>query len=173
AHCLVEAGQGEGVHAVAQQLAQDLHRLRITPLLARDRIEPHGSGIGVQRALHPDRAGFFVEMLDRAARMGDLVRTHRGIADKDQLIVMPIFVEDVPGGRALLEAAAIVLPHALVQAIVEVEELQVLELAGRRGEQLLAKLDERIHRSADVEEEQQLHGIVPLGAHVHVEPALF
>src|SRR3954467_11405937 len=30
----------------------------------------------------------------------------------------------------------------------------------------------RIHRSADVEEEQQFHRIVPLGPHAEVEPAL-
>jgi hypothetical protein len=50
--------------------------------------------------------------------------------------------------------------------------LEVLELGARRREQLLAQLDMRVHRAADVEEQQQLDRIVPLGPHVDVEPAL-
>ena len=33
-------------------------------------------------------------------------------------------------------------------------------------------LDMRVHRAADVEEQQHLHRVAPLGPHLHVEPAL-
>ena len=85
---------------------------------------------------------------------------------------MAVFVQDVPGVGALGEAAAVVLPHALVQAVVEIEEFEVLELGLRRREQLLAQLDERVHRSADIEEQQQLDRVVPLGPHADIEPTL-
>src|SRR3546814_15324740 len=70
------------------------------------------------------------------------------------------------------EAALVVLPHALVRAVVEIEEFEVLELARRGREQFLAELDERVHRAADIEKQQQLHRVVAFGAHVDVEPAL-
>ena len=104
--------------------------------------------------------------------MGDLVGAHRGVADEHDLPVVAEFVEHVPGRRALGEAAAIVLPQALIGAIVEVEEFEILELGMGGGEQFLADPDVRIHRAADVEQEQQFHRIVPLGPHVDVEPAL-
>src|SRR3546814_10920893 len=46
------------------------------------------------------------------------------------------------------------------------------DLARRGAEQLLAQLDERVHRPADVEEQQQLDRVAPLRAHADVEPAL-
>jgi hypothetical protein len=49
---------------------------------------------------------------------------------------------------------------------------EMLELGARRREQFLAEPDMAVHRSADVEEEKQLDRIVPLRAHVDVEPAL-
>ena len=55
----------------------------------------------------------------------------------------------------------------------EVEEFEVLEFRGGRAEQFLGDLDERIHRPADIEEQQQLDRIVPFGPHPDVEPALF
>src|SRR4051812_44518432 len=111
-------------------------------------------------------------MLDRAAGVGDLVGAHRGVADEDDLPVVAELVEHVPGRRALGEAAAIVLPQALIGAIVEVEEFEILELRRGGAEQLLAKPDVRVHRAADVEEEEQFHRIVALGPELDVEPAL-
>src|SRR3954453_22909549 len=169
---LVEAGEGQREHAVVHQLADDLGRGGVVPILLRRRVEPYCARIGVGEPLHPDRARFLVEMLDRAAGMGDLIGAHRGVADEDELIVVAEFVEHVPGRRPLGVTAAIVLPQALIGAIVEVEEFEILELARRRREQFLADLDVRVHRAADVEEEQQLHRIVALGAHADVEPAL-
>src|SRR3546814_2108341 len=92
-------------------------------------------------------------MLDRAAGMGDLIRAHRGIADERELVVVAEFVEQLRGRRTLGEAALVVLPHALVRAVVEIEEFEVLELARRGREQFLAELDERVHRAADRSEE--------------------
>ena len=48
---------------------------------------------------------------------------------------------------------------------------QVLELGARRREQLLADADVILHRPADIEEQQQLYGIVPLRHQLQVEPA--
>src|SRR3546814_8703124 len=87
--------------------------------------------------------------------MGDLIRAHRGIADERELVVVAEFVEQLRGRRTLGEAALVVLPHALVRAVVEIEEFEVLELARRGREQFLAELDERVHRAADIEKQQQ------------------
>src|SRR3546814_5636220 len=85
---------------------------------------------------------------------------------------MAIFVEDIPHRRAFGPAALVVLPHPFIGAVVEIKEFQILELARRGAEQLLAQLDERVHRPADVEEQQQLDRVAPLRAHADVEPAL-
>ena len=49
--------------------------------------------------------------------------------------------------------------------------LEMLELGPAGREQLLAHVHMAIHRSADVEEQQHLDRIVPLGTHMDVEPA--
>src|ERR1700722_8521030 len=141
-------------------------------MLLRDRIEPYRVRIGARDAFEPDRARFFIDVLDRAARHHDLVRRHRGVADEHHFVVVRIFVQHVPGRRAVGEASAILLPHALIEAVVEVEIFHVLEFAFRRREQFLDLLDMGIHRAADVEEHQNLHRIAPLGTHVHVEIAV-
>jgi len=50
-----------------------------------------------------------------------------------------------------------------VEAVVEVEELEMLELGARRGEQLLADANMRVHRAADVEQQQELHLVARSG----------
>src|SRR5262249_38756064 len=86
--------------------------------------------------------------------------------------VVAELVEHVPGRGALGEAAPIVLPYALVDRVVEVEEFEILELAGRRREQLLAQLDPGIHRAPDDEEQQQLDRVAPLGRHMNGDTGL-
>ena len=54
----------------------------------------------------------------------------------------------------------------------EVEEFQMFELGPRRREQLLAHLHMGIHRAADVEKQQHLDRVAPLGPHMDVQPAL-
>ena len=53
----------------------------------------------------------------------------------------------------------------------KIEILDVLELAARGREQLLGRLDVPIHRSADVEAEEDLHRVVALRPHENVEIA--
>src|SRR3546814_8379283 len=47
-----------------------------------------------------------------------------------------------------------------IDAVVEVEELHVLELGARRREQLLGDADVVVHRAADIEQQQHLHLVV-------------
>lgn len=68
-------------------------------------------------------------------------------------------------------AAGVVAPDALIDAVVEVEVLQMLELAAGGGEQFLDEADVVVHRTADVEEQQHLDRVVPLRDHLQVEPA--
>src|SRR5262245_44549959 len=97
------------------------------------RIEPNHALVHVRETLQPDRAGLFVPVLDRTARIGDFVWTHRRVADEDDAIVARIFVQHVPRHGLFVVTAAIVLPHALIEAIVEVEEFEALELRARGG----------------------------------------
>src|ERR1700758_4428056 len=62
-------------------------------------------------------------------------------------------------------------PHRIVDAVVEVEMDQVLELRARRRKQLLANPNVVLHRPADIEKQQQLYGVVPLGHELEIEPA--
>ena len=54
----------------------------------------------------------------------------------------------------------------------EVEILHVLELGLRRREHFLAQLHVVVHRAADVEQQEHLYRVAPLGAHVDVEVGL-
>ena len=127
--------------------------------------------MSVTRFIHSAPGSSFM-CSDRAAGHRDLVGAHGGVADEHHLVVGRILVQHLPGGRALGPAASVVLPHELVEAVVEVEILQVLELGARGREQLLGRLDVPVHGAADVEEHQHLDGIAPLGPHVDVEVAL-
>ena len=49
--------------------------------------------------------------------------------------------------------------------------VEPLELAFCGGEQLLGRLDVPIHRAADVEEQQHLDGVAPLGPQLDVDIA--
>src|ERR1700722_3886471 len=111
-------------------------------------------------------------MLDRSPRGGDFVRAHRGVADEDDAVVAAVGVDEAGGRRALVEAAAIVAPDALVQTIVEVEVFEPLELQSRRRKQRLRGLDVPIHRAADVQEQQHLDGVATLGPELDVDVAL-
>src|SRR3546814_16453204 len=82
-------------------------------------------------------------MFDRSALLHDFIGDNRCIADAHQLIVGAELVEHVHRRRSGGEAAAVVLPHALIGAVVEIEEIQMLELAGGGGEQLLASSETR------------------------------
>jgi hypothetical protein len=54
---------------------------------------------------------------------------------------------------------------------VEVEELQVLELALGRAEELLHAVNVLVHGAAHVHEQQHLHLVVALGHHADVQQA--
>src|SRR4051794_24164366 len=168
-HRAFKTFDGDRKHALGEQSADDSGRFRIIPMALRDRIEPHRVRIGTGDALKPYRSGFLVDMLDRTAGHHDLVRRHRGVAHEYHLVVVRIFVQHVPSRGAVGEAAAVLLPHAFVQAVVEVEIFHVLEFGLCRGEQFLDLLDVGIHRAADVKEHQHLDGVAPLRPHMHVE----
>ena len=68
-------------------------------------------------------------------------------------------------------AAPVVVPDEVVDAVVKVEELQVLELGPGGGEQLRAEAGVLVHGAADVEQQQDLHRVVPLRAQLQVEQA--
>src|SRR3546814_10025994 len=82
AHRVVEAGEGQRIHAVVHQLLDHLDRLGVAPMRLGHRVQPHRGGIDVGHPLYPHRASFLVEMLDAAARMADLIGAHRRVADE-------------------------------------------------------------------------------------------
>ena len=171
-HGVVEAVEGERIHPVADQLADQLDRHGVLPVLLRHRVDPREPRIGAHQPLQPDLAGLLVPVLHRAAGHGDLVRAHRGVADHHHLGISRIGVQQVPGRDALGMAPPVVGPHPLVEAVVEVEVVERLELHPGGGEQLLADPDVVVHGAADVEEEQHLHRVAAFRPHLDVEEAL-
>ncbi len=143
--------------------------IRQLPALALLGIQPDVVRVIREQALHPHGARFLVPVLDAAAGLDDLVRAHGGVADHDQLVVVAVGAHDFRQRRAFRVPAPVVLPHGFIDEIVEVEVLEVLELAARGGEEFLADAHVVVHRAADVEEQQDFHGIVPLGDHADVE----
>ncbi len=106
-----------------------------------------------------------------AALLLDFVGAHAGVADENDAVVRIIGVDQFHHRRLLDLAASRVSPHRIVDAIVKIKVDEVLELGARRREHLLTDPDVVLHRSADIDEQQQLHGIVPLGHELQIEPA--
>src|SRR6266571_4212264 len=171
AHRAFQALDRRRVHSPSHDFPEYADRLAVRPDLLGLGVEPDGPGVHLQHALQPHRAGLVVRILDRASRLQDLVRAHGRVADEDELIVVAVLVHDVGGAGALGMPPAVVFPHVIVQAVVEVEMLEMLEFGLGRGEQLLAEPDVVVHRAADVEEHEDLHRVVALRPHVQVEPA--
>ena len=69
-------------------------------------------------------------------------------------------------------AAAIVLPHAFVEAVVEIEIFELAEFGTRRRKQPLDAFDVVVHRAADIEEHQKLHRVASFWPRSHVEIAM-
>ena len=82
--------------------------------------------------------------------MDDLVRAHRGIAHKDQLVVRGILMQHVPGGQALGMTARVVLPDGFINAVVKVIVLKMLEFCAAGRKEFGAYLDVIIHRPARI-----------------------
>src|SRR5258708_3254844 len=110
--------------------------------------------VSIDKPLEPRDSGLLVAVFDAAACLQDLVGAHRRVTDEDQSPVGTILVQDVEGGDALVASAGVVAPDMIVDAVVEIEVLEVAEFALGRGEQFLADRDVRIHRATDVEKEQ-------------------
>ena len=67
--------------------------------------------------------------------------------------------------------APVVVPDEVIDAVVEIVELQVLELGSGGGEQLRAQPRVLVHGAADIQQQQDLHRIVPLGPELQVQQA--
>ena len=149
-------------------------RLRIGPLTFGGRVDPDPARPGLDRPLEPDLSGLGIEMFDRAARRDDLVGAHRRVADEDHAVVPAVGIEQVARRQTLVVPAPVVLPHALVEAVVEVEMLEPLELALGGGKELFGRLDVPVHRAADVEKQQHLDRALfrRALAELHVDVAL-
>src|SRR5260221_7788177 len=169
-HRVGEPCDGDRIHPVLHEALHVEYRRGPRPVLLGHGIEPRGARPGAQQALEPIAARLVVPVLDAAALFVELVGTHRRVANENQLVVVAVFAHHLDRGDAVL-AAAVVLPHALVDAVVEVEVLEVLEFGARRRKELLHLLDVIVHRTADVEKEQHLHRVVRQRDHLEVEPA--
>src|SRR5690606_37824837 len=77
----------------------------------------------------------------------------------------------VPGSVAFSPSPCVAAPEVFVGAVMEVEDLQVAELAACRGEQLFNARDVVVHADADIQQHQYLHRIVAFGHHADVQHA--
>ncbi len=80
----------------------------------------------VAGAFEPDLSGLFVPVFIRTAGVGDLIRGHGRITHEDAFVVGAISAQDLPRRGLGVPTAAVVAPHAFVEAIVEVEVFKVL-----------------------------------------------
>src|ERR1700761_1695508 len=110
----------------------------MAPAGLRARIDPGEFGVRSRQSLEPDLAGLGVPVLDAAARLHDLIGAHGAVADEDELVVRTVGTHHLDGTHMLVEAAPVIAPQRLVRAVVEIEVLEMLELAARGREQLLA-----------------------------------
>src|SRR5579863_5427732 len=168
---VVQPCQRQRIHPPLEQLAGDLDRGRVPPARLRHRIYPGELGVAFDQAPEPHAAGLGVPMFDAAARLGDFIGAHAGIAHQNELVVGAVGAHDFHGAHVLVVAPPIVPPQRLVGKVVKIVVLEVLEFAARSRKQFLAGLHVIVHRPADVEQQQHLHYIVPLRLHPDVEPS--
>ena len=122
-------------------------------------------------ALQPHRARLVVPVLHAAPGLADLIRTHGRVTHDDHAIVGVEGAQHLAGRRARRLAAPVVLPQVVIRTVVEVEVLEVPELAAGGREQFLADAHVLVHRPAHVQQEQHLDGIAPLGDQLQVQPS--
>src|SRR5579875_22792 len=170
AHRAVDPLQGQRKHALLDQAPDHADTDGPLPVRLGNRVEPDRTGIGREQAGEPYRARLVVPALDAAPFLLDLVGAHAGVADQHEAPALVIGAQQLEDRQRRLAAAARVAPYPIVHAIVKVEMDQMLELGTGGREQLFAKPDVILHRSADIEQQQQLYGIVPLGDEPQVEP---
>src|SRR4029077_5610708 len=171
AHGEIQSRKGEGKDSSADEIAHDASRRRGRAARRNLGVHPHEVREGGAQTPHPLRAGLRVPVLDAAAWLHDLMWAHARIADQDHAVVTAISAQHALGRYQRLAAALVVLPHAFVEKVVEVEMFQALELTARRGKQLLADAHVAVHRAANIEKQQHLDGIVPLRNEVQIEQA--
>ena len=83
----------------------------------------------MREPLYPFGTGFFVVVLHTAAGLQNFIRAHGGIADKHQFVVFVVLANHVPSVEFFSEAAPVVLPQKIVNAVVEIEKFQMFEFA--------------------------------------------
>src|SRR6266404_4920109 len=153
---LVQPRQGQGIHPSFQDLARHLDRRRMPPARLRLRIDPGEFGIVPDQALQPHTARLGIPVLHAAAGLSDLIRTHGRIAHQNELVIGAVSAHQFDGTDVFIEPPSIVPPQRLIREIVKIIVLEMLELAARRGKQLLAGFDVVVHRSADIQQQQDL-----------------
>ena len=160
--------QRERKHAVVHHLADDADALPVFPHALWLGVDPGELGKGFRQALKPEAARLFVVVFHTAAGLQNLIRAHRGIAHKDQFVIFVVFAQDVHRREFFGKAAAVVFPHEVIDAVVEIVKLQMLELLLGGAEELFHTLDVFVHRAAHIHEQQHLDVVVALGAHANV-----
>ena len=70
-------------------------------------------------------------MLIGAARIGNFIGRHTGIANKDAFVIWPIGAQYFFGWRLIIPAPMIVAPYAFVKAIVKVVVFKMFKFAAR------------------------------------------
>src|SRR5579883_3315816 len=163
AHRAVDPLQGQRKHALLDQAPDHADTDGPLPVRLGNRVEPDRTGIGREQAGEPYRARLVVPALDAAPFLLDLVGAHAGVADQHEAPALVIGAQQLEDRQRRLAAAARVAPYPIVHAIVKVEMDQMLELGTGGREQLFAKPDVILHRSADIEQQQQLYGICRSG----------
>ena len=84
-------------------------------------------------------------MLHTAAWLNDFVGRHGCVSYDHHFVVVTEFMHHIVQRCSLVMTPNVVFPDVVVQKVMEVEMLEMLELASRGGEQLFAYLYVGIH----------------------------
>src|SRR5580692_4359412 len=117
---VVQPCQGQRIHPSLEQLARDLDRTGVPPARLRHRVDPGELGVVFDQARKPHAAGLGVPVLDAAARLGDFIRAHGGIAHQNELVVAAVGAHHFDGAHVLVVAPPIVPPQRLVGKVVKI-----------------------------------------------------
>ena len=160
----------DAVHAQVEHREDALDHARgaRSPLARRFRIQPHRAIEVILDPVQPVDAARrrVAARVDVAVRFEQLGRVHRGVADDHHLPARVEAAQQVAGRNRLAPQQLRGAPEFLVDAVVEVVGLEGAQAAlfVQGGEQPTHRLVVRIHRAADVHQQQQPQVVAALGA---------
>src|SRR5206468_4141821 len=122
-----DAVERQRKHAWPEHLQDHLRRARVLPAPRRFRVPPDHLAKMREDPREPRDPRLVIHVFDAATDLRQLVRAHRGVADEDHPPIGPVGAYELERAEPLVAPARVVAPDVIVDAVVEIEILEMAE----------------------------------------------